>query len=281
MAAVDLTPGEALVLLEPNKRQGRETIKVSLMWLLAKRCLTARLEDKPGFMGRFFTKTTRLHPSDRLPADLSSEMNDLMQLVRRTGYMDDFVKAAHIQYGNDLAGFRIRHLVPSLLKRRLIEARTEPFLMVFSRTRYYRTRSGDALRQQIEALFTHAREIPGYLDNSPAQAAAVAATLGSLIFLVPELRPHFTEIAQTMRRPVGADASMSVGDTSSGSAPRHNEPALLENTMALDFTCFDAGAFAAFDAGMTALDVGFDAAASSGGDGGCGGDGGGGGGGGD
>jgi len=49
----------------------------------------------------------------------------------------------------------------------------------------------------------------------------------------------------------------------------------------LDFTGFDAGAFAAFDAGMAALDVGFDAAASSGGDGGCGGDGGGGGGGGD
>jgi len=55
MAAVDLTPGEALVLLNPNIRQGREAIKVSLMWLLAKKCLTASLEDKPGFLGRFFT----------------------------------------------------------------------------------------------------------------------------------------------------------------------------------------------------------------------------------
>ena len=53
MAAVDLTPGEALLLFEPNKRQGREAIKVSLMWLLAKNCLTASLEDKPGFLGRY------------------------------------------------------------------------------------------------------------------------------------------------------------------------------------------------------------------------------------
>src|SRR5215470_10319693 len=51
MAAVDLTPGEALLLFEPNKRQGSEAIKVSLMWLLAKKCLTASLEDKPGFLG--------------------------------------------------------------------------------------------------------------------------------------------------------------------------------------------------------------------------------------
>ena len=120
MAAVDLTPGEALLLFEPNKRQGREVIKVSLMWLLAKNCLTASLEDKPGFLGQFFSRTSHLRPTDRLPADLPSEMDALMQLVSRTGYMDDFVKAARIQYGNDLAGFQVRHLIPSLLKRRLI-----------------------------------------------------------------------------------------------------------------------------------------------------------------
>jgi len=277
MAAVDLTPGEALLLLEPNKRQGSEAIKVSLMWLLAKKCLTASLEDKPGFLGRFLSRTSRLHPSDRLPADLPSEMDNLMQLVRRTGYMDDFVKAARIQYGNDLTGFQIHYLIPSLLKRRLIEPRTEPFLIVFSRTRYYRTRSGEALRQQIDTLFARAREIPGYLDRSPAQAAALAATLGGLIFLMPELRPHFTDIAHAMRRPIGADASMYTGDTCSGSSPRPNEP-LVKDTMALDFTGFDAGAFDAFDAGMTALDASFDAAASSGGAADGGSDGGGGGG---
>ena len=38
-------------------------------------------------------------------------MNALMQLVSRTGYIDDFVKAARIQYGNDLAGFQTRHLI--------------------------------------------------------------------------------------------------------------------------------------------------------------------------
>src|SRR5262245_47836090 len=106
MAAVDLTPGEALLLLEPNKKQGREAIKVSLMWLLANQCLTASLEDKPGFLGRLFSKTSRLRPGRHPPADLPSEMDDLMQLVRRTGYMDDFAKAARREYGNDLTEFQ-------------------------------------------------------------------------------------------------------------------------------------------------------------------------------
>ena len=95
---------------------------------------------------------------------------------------------------------------------------------MFSRTRYHRTRSGDALKPQIDTLFTRAREIPSYLDEDPAQAAAVAATLGGLIFLMPELRPHFTDIAHAMRRPIGTDATMYTGDTCSGSAPRPNEP---------------------------------------------------------
>lgn len=149
---------------------------------------------------------------------------------------------------------------------------------MFSRTRYHRTRSGDALKQQIDMLFTRAREIPSYLDRSPAQAAAVAATLGGLIFIMPELRPHFTDIAQAMRRPSGSEATMYTGDTSSGSAPRPNEPP-VKDTMVLDFAGFDAGAFDAFDAGVTALDASFDAAASSSGGADGGGDGGGGGGG--
>ena len=74
-------------------------------------------------------------------------------------------------------------------------------------------------------LFTRAREIPSYLDRSPAQAAAVAATLGGLIFIMSELRPHFTDIAHAMRRPSGSDATMYSGDTSSG---RHHDRTSLQ-----------------------------------------------------
>ena len=57
------------------------------------------------------------------------------------------------------------------------------------------------------------------------------------------------------------------------------ERAPVKDTTVLDFTSLDAGAFDAFDAGMTALDASFDAVASSSGGADGGGDGGGGGGG--
>ena len=264
MSAMDLTPGEALLLLEPNKRQGREAINVSLTWLLAKKFLTTSLEDKPGYLGRFFAKTSRLRPTDRLPPDLPGEMDDLMQLVRRTGYIDDLVKAARARYGNDFNGFQTRHLIPSLLRRGLIEVRTNQFLMVFSRTRYQRTPSGDALRNHIDALVARAREIPNHLDKSPTQAAAIVATLGGLIFLVPELKPHFAEIADTMRRSRGAETPVYPVDTYSATTPGQNEPS-AEGTLTLDFPSLDLGTFDAFNGGMVPLDASFDAAATSGG----------------
>lgn len=277
MTAVDLTPGEALVLLAPNANQGREAIKVSLMWLLAKKLLTVTPESKPGFFGRFST-TSRLHPSNRPPAGLSRELVELLHVARDAGTMDKFVKAARIRYGADLSGFQKIHLVPSLLKQRLIERRTESFLRVFSRTRYYTTHTGEVLQQRIERMFARARTIPAFLHSNPGEAAALAATLGGLIFLVPELKPHFNDIARAMRKPdyATADGGSYSGDSSSPSSSKPDEPR-LDDALTLDFAGFDSATFDAFDTSMIALDSSFDAAASD--CGGGGGDGGGGGGG--
>ena len=274
MPAVDLTPGEALVLLDPNKTQGREAVKVSLMWLLGKSFLTVTSENKPGFFGRF-SKTPLLRPNPRSPAQLPSHLIELMQVVRRAGYMDDFVRAARGSFGHDLSGFQKDHLLPSLLKRRLIEHRVEPFLWVFKRSRYYRTRSGEAMRNHIEAMFSDARQIPNYLDRNPAQAAAMAATLGGLIILMPELKPYFNDIAAATRRANHIDAGSNyVGGPSSSSSIR--EEPHLDDAMVMDFSTLEPGALDGLDASMSVLDSSFDAGMSDGGAGG--GDGGGGGG---
>jgi hypothetical protein len=271
MTAVDLTPGEALVLLEPNRTQGREAVKVSLMWLLAKKFLTATLERKPGLFGRF-SATQRLLPNPRPQARLPFHLVELMQVVRGASYMDDFVRAARKRFGSDLNGFQEDCLLPSLLERRLVEHRIEPLLWVFKRGRYYRTCAGEALRTQIEGMFTDARQIPHYLDRNPAQAAAMAATLGGLIFLMPELKPHFDEIATATRRANPIDGGYSatyMGDTSS-SSPHRGEP-LKDGAMELDFSAFDLGALDGLDAGMSALDASFDAGMAAGDGGGGGG----------
>lgn len=273
MSFRDLTPGEALVLLDPNKSQGKEAVKVSLMWLLAKKHLTASLEDRPGFWGQFLSKKTYLRTDGNVPADLPADLRAVRGLAMRAGAMDEFITAARAEYGTELNGFVQQIIIPSLMRRGLLEARTDTVLFVFPRTRYFRTPTGEASQQNIEKLMMQAREIPDFLDRSPAQAAAVVASLGALVLIMPELRSHFSGIADAMRRRHTTDSSY-VSDSSGGLSSSSSSPATEDKPF--EFEAFDAAGFETFDASMSALDSGFDAA-SSGGDGG-GGDGGGGGG---
>lgn len=274
MSVHDLTPGEALVLLHPNKSQGQEAIKVSLMWLLAKRHLTTRFEDRPGFWGQFLAKRAYLHTADNPPADLPNDLKAVLRLATRAGTMDEFITVARAEYGTELSGFLKDVVIPSLMQRGLIEVRTGTLLFFIPRTRYFRTPMGEAMRQKIDNLMTEAREIPDFLDKSPAQAAAVVASLGALVLIMPELRSHLSGIADAMRRRSnmdGTSGSYSFG----GLASFSSGPATEEKPF--EFGAFDAMGIETFNAGMDEFDSSFDAA-SAGGDGGDGGgDGGGGG----
>jgi hypothetical protein len=126
--------------------------------------------------------------------------------------------------------------------------------------------------QQLEALLASARDIPRLVETNPAQSAALAATLGGLIFLVPEVKPAMKELTNAMRRPGPSDPMIYAGDVST----TYSQPSkpTSEDVAALDFAGFDADAFAAIDTSMAAFDASFDTAAAGGGDAGGGGDGG-------
>lgn len=299
--AVDLSPGQALVLLEPNRKQGAEIFKLSLMWLLAQRHLVARevkawrnAKVGPGRwrIGRTWTQFT----TDRqLPAHAPDDVRAVHRVVAGTpdGYLDQVMLRAQETFGTGLDDLRRKSVLASLLARRLVVLRDEPFLLFFKRSRAALTPGGEITKRQIEHHLQEARRIPDYLDRSPAQAAALAVALGGLILLVPELRSHLAAIAAAVRaHPNGGDSggsdstsSSNSGSSGSGGA---NEPVTsdrvdpgavpIDDVPGFDFGALENIAFDDIGATLDSIDSSVDAAASDAG-GGDGGDGGGGGGG--
>jgi len=273
-----LTPAEALVLLDPTIKQGRNPFKLSLMWLLAQKHLVASEQR----IGWFKKRTTRLQPGPRAGQPLSPDLQAVMDTVRdaHTGLMDAVVAAAVQRYGHNLLGFQTGIIYPALCRRGLIQLTRERFLYFSTRERWSHTPAGKAMCARLEALMEDARRIPAYLDNSPAQAAALAAALGGLILLLPELRPHLESIANVMQRPPSGDGGSSSsdgGETSSGAPANSEQDAGLSQTPEFNFNVgdFDTANFDSLDASLSALDTSFDASSDSsdgGGDGGGGGD---------
>jgi hypothetical protein len=283
-----LSPAESLFLLKPNRTPARETVKVTLLSLVAQGLVRLDEQVTKRFLGT--RKTVHVRPTSAKAPALPAHAGSLLAQVRAAqggaGSMDELVKLARQAYGANLGRFNRDFIVPALVSQGLLE--TGRFLFL---PHHKRTPAGDVEESRIAADIARARTIPELLHTNPAEAAAIVLAVGGTILLVSELRPYYRQISEAMRPPPGADGSGG-GDSPTfwdSAKPEHTGPLLSHDPVQgldaasfgnLDLGSFDAGAFDALDAGMASFDAGFDASVGdSGGSGGGGGDGGGGGGG--
>jgi hypothetical protein len=289
-----LSPAESLFLLKPNRTPARETVKVTLLSLIAQGMV--RMEERE--TRRFFGKKKTVYTWPRnIARSIPPHAAALLDLVRAaqddTGSMADFAKRAQKAFGANLEKFNRDFIAPALLSRGLIEERR---ILIF-RT-YKRTPAGDAEESRIAGDIARARTIPELLHSNRAEAAAIILAVGTTILLVSELRPYYRQISEVMRTHTastesadgGGDTPVTLGDStgSHGHDPMlQGDPTPNLDAAALggfdhgtfDLSTFDAGAFDALDTGMASFDSGFDASVGDSGSGdGGGGDGGGGGG---
>jgi len=278
-----LSPAESLFLLKPNRTPARETVKVTLLSLLAQGIVRLEEQVTKRFIGTRKTVHVRLtqRPVPALPAHAVSLLDQVRAAQADTGSMSDVVKHARQAYGSSLNGFNRDFIIPLLRSRGLIEERRDLFLR-----HYKRTPAGDAEESRTAADITRARRIPELLRSNPAEVAALVLAVGGVILLVNELRRQISEVMRP--RDTGADYSDSSGNPSlplwDSSDPGTVHPGDAIQSLdaasfgSLDLSAFGAGAFDALDAGMASFDAGFDASVGDGGGGDGGGDGGGGGG---
>lgn len=295
-----LSPAESLVMLKPNRTPARESVKVTLLWLLAQGLLRIEETTEKKFLGT--RKLVYVRPTERsappLPPHAASLMDEVRAAQATSGSMQDVVARARQAYGSNLQLFNKRFILPALASRGLVTE--DRFLLVFRSWRP--TRAGFAEQSRIRSNIDRARTIPALLGSRPAEAAAIALAIGPTILLVKELRPLYRQLSDAMRRhgtaddadpsgwaspawdsvPSGDTAASGAGDVPSPVGPLDHSSLSFDaaglggfDAGGFDLAAFDASAFDALDSGMASFDSGFDAA--SGGDSG-GGDGGGGGG---
>ena len=268
-----LSAVEALVLLKP-RAQGRDALKLAMMTLIAQGAVEI-VEARRRVLG-FQRRVTELRRRGSQPTPFPGAFR-LLDLIGSAGCpMPEFVARVRRAYGTKLQGY-IRHAVrPELLRRGLLVERRQPFLLFFARTRRELTEAGETERERIERAVGLAKEIPDFLDRDPAQAAAVAFSLGTAVLLVPELKGHYQRLAQAMRARTSDGGGDGDGSPFLGSStcPR-DQSGTVGDFDALNLADFDAAVFDAFDTGFDAFDTGFDSADGGGGGGGGGGNGGG------
>jgi hypothetical protein len=267
-----LSAVEAFVLQEPQRARGPAAVKLAMLTLLAQGSLVVVSSSAAGFLGyRRTTVMLRVMPgqSPDFPG-----VATLLTLVGQGCTMRQFVDRARRQYGAALRGYVEREVRPALRRRNLIEPSVKRLFGVFPRQIWRLTADGECEVAGIKRAVAAAMTIPDWLDRDPAQAAALAATLGTAILLVDELKPHYQRLAQAMRRHQGdGDATI---DNSTVFAPAGSA---VPRELPPDFFCpgdFDFAALDALDGGFDAFDAGFsDAGGDGGGGGDSGGDGGG------
>ncbi len=253
-----LGAAEAYLLLSLPKFDNRKALKIGFMGLLAQGVLRIENEDRPGL---FRTRhIARLRVAAAAPANLPPVAASLVKVVRATepdGLMRDVVKQSMREYGSALLGFVQTIVAPALIARGLAEKQTSRILGLLPRTRYVRTPAGESEKIRLDGLMQDACSIPRYLDRDPAQAAALAASLGGVILLIDELRPHYQAIAVALReRGSGDFAPVDIGGFDGVDAGAFDFGAL-------DFSAFDSGAFDSFDSGFS--DAGGDGGGGDGG----------------
>lgn len=288
-----LSPAEQLLLLKPNGTPGRDTIKVTLLWLLAQGLL--RIEEETRRRLFWTRKVACVRATGRTAPSLPPHAVSLMQAVKGAqpdgGSVEDVVLQARRFYGPQFADFNSRFIFPALVGRGLLE---EGRVLLFFR-KWKVTPAGTAEQQSIERDIGRARTIPALLHSDPAEAAAIALAVGTTVLLVEELRPHYRQLSEAMQAQAAAsgdpgdggllsgywssDGSRQHGDGSPPRDDQHKHDAAQPGDNAslhdagtgnLDLGSFDLGAFDVEALGaldVATLDASFDASAG-GGDGG-------------
>jgi hypothetical protein len=248
--AIALSPAEALFLLKPNMPNGFGQLRVTLLWLLAKRILTIENVPTKGFFGSKNVPHIRVTGRS---AGAPPHVAVVEELARTAQAADlsvrDMIKAAEKRFSTGCLMYTAGFIAPAVIERGLVERRKVLLSFV-----YHRTSAGEEQSAWIHAGIERARELPALLRSNREQAVALALTLGDTILLSDSLKKHLKELSSAMG---GSDGSGGSSFDASSTSTDH-----------IDLSCFDADAFSSLDGCMDAFDTGFSDGGGGGSDGG-------------
>jgi hypothetical protein len=190
-----LSPAEATVLLAPNLLQGAAAFRATLLFLLTAGVLRIEEIEAAGLVRSKKVAHVRIVAE---PKDPPAEMAAVLDVVRAAqpdgGKVTDVVKHARKTFSANCAQFSVRFIIPALIARGLLIKKKLWFSHYFSLTP-----EGEAAQARIKSDLSKADDVARLLKSDPAQAAAIANTLGTTILLSDKLTKQFKPLADAMR----------------------------------------------------------------------------------
>lgn len=195
-----LTPSEARVLADPKGHVGPNALLAGARFLLATGAIRAESRTDTRWWGS--QSQLCLTVADVAPRTphLRALQDALGQATQKRPCVAPGEIALHLQKTFGVGHGRFLGVVRADLQDRGLLHESEHRALGIPWRRWERTDLGESAFAALEGRLADARTIPELLGRDPAQAAAVAAGLGGLLLAFDELRPHYPELAEALRR---------------------------------------------------------------------------------
>jgi len=247
-----LSPAEAVVLLAPNLLKGSDAVKVTLLLLLTTGVLRIEESEVPGIFRSKKVAHLRIVAEPKNP---SAEIAAVLSVVRAAqpegGKISDVVKHAEKTFAAGCPLFSTNFIMPTLIARGLVTKKKLWFSFIFRLTP-----EGEAAQARIKSDLLKADDVARLVKSDPAQAAAIAATLGTNILLSGKLTKQFKPLADAMRAHSGGGGDVLIltgGDTNHAHVGGFD----LGSLGHFDLGSLSAGAVDALHSGIGSFDAGF------------------------
>lgn len=190
---LDLTPGEAIYLLEPDEDNGREMMRYTLLDMIARGIL--EVDDRHGVRRGELYGSTKLPPHEMLFARIFSRYEDSIDIDRLT-------QTVTHQLNNRFDAYKTNYVRRSLEEKGYLQKETERIGRIIPVQRYVLTDRGRRVSSQLKRLMKRTEvQMDRALKTNPQQAKAFVADGGPAILLV-ESHPSgfFQEWIETLNR---------------------------------------------------------------------------------
>jgi len=169
------------------------------MDLLSRGIITLDKDKKPGFLGirsaQVFVSLTGQ------PTHAAAHVQAVLAVIStKPVVLTQFILDAQRVFGAGMYHYVGKHLVPALITQGLLELRAEKKFGIFPITRRRHTPAGEQLRQHLEQQIAQAKTLPDLLTTNPTEAGILAVSLGSVLWLVPELKAHYRRLSEVLER---------------------------------------------------------------------------------
>lgn len=263
-ATIQLCPSETVALLAIGNKQAikhTDAVKAEIAVFLAQGVL--KIEETVA-SGRWKSKKAvqSIKLTQKPAAHISGSSKELLNYLAPIGKdgvnIKKFVGILTRSLGSSMFKFTDKHIIPALENRNLIEQRSRKVLWIFNIKTHHLTDSGRNEEEKLKSLFEKAKNIPAFIDSDPAQVVALAASLGTNIFIINELRPYLSQIFPLfVKNSTSTDSIFSIDAGSS--------TGLMDFDLSI-FETIDLSVFDSIDSTLSSFDASFDS--SSGADGG-------------